>query len=111
MTRDLEIDRMSPPELLKSWETCVEDAMRAKISVEDELTKGVRANVCSLLLCPFLPSSLTNVYILQTDYTKRTFDYEPFLKAYIQQLHEEGLLNPLLDRDENGKKRRVKAKG
>jgi len=111
MARDLEIDRMSPLELLKSWETCVEDAMRAKISVEDELTKGVRANVYSLLLFPFLPSSLTNVYILQTDHTKRTFDYEPFLKAYIQQLHEEGLLNPLLDRDENGKKRRVKAKG
>jgi ubiquitin carboxyl-terminal hydrolase L5 len=116
MTRDLEIGRMSPPELLKSWETCVEDAMRAKISVEDELTKGVRANVRSLLLCSlllllFLPPSLTNVHTLQTDHTKRTFDYEPFLKAYIQQLHEEGLLNPLLDRDENGKKRRVKAKG
>jgi len=58
MMRDLEIDRMSPPQLLKSWETCVEDAMRAKISVEDELTKGVRANVCSLLL--YIPSFFAN---------------------------------------------------
>lgn len=90
MMRDREIDGMSPPELLKAWETCVEDAMRAKISVEDELTKGVRAN---------------------TDHTKRTFDYEPFLKAYIRQLHEEGLLNPLLDRDDDGKKRKGRSKG
>jgi len=92
MMRDLEIDRMPPPDLLKAWETCVENAMRAKISLEDELAKGVRAN---------------------TDHVKRSFDYEPFLKAYIQQLHEEGLLNALLDRDDDGKKRRraAKAKG
>jgi ubiquitin carboxyl-terminal hydrolase L5 len=46
MGRDLDINGMSPPELLKSWEACVENAMRAKISLEDELAKGFRANVC-----------------------------------------------------------------
>jgi len=54
MMRDLEIDRMSPPDLLKAWETCVENAMRAKVSLEDELAKGFRANVC--LLYFFLPN-------------------------------------------------------
>jgi ubiquitin carboxyl-terminal hydrolase L5 len=45
---------------------------------------------------------------IQTDHTKRTFDYEPFIREYIQSLQQAGLLNPLLDRDSDGKKKRVR---
>jgi ubiquitin carboxyl-terminal hydrolase L5 len=37
---------------------------------------------------------------------KRTFDYEPFLKAFVTELHNQGLLNPILNLDDNGRKRK-----
>ena len=46
MDRDLEIFKMTPNELVSAWETCIQNGMRAKIVVEDELAKGMRANVC-----------------------------------------------------------------
>ncbi|PPQ78899.1 hypothetical protein CVT25_002386, partial [Psilocybe cyanescens] len=48
-----------------------------------------------------------------TDHVKRTFDYEPFVREYLSRLRQEALLNPLLDRDEEGrkvKKTKTKAK-
>lgn len=44
---------------------------------------------------------------MQTEHIKRTFDYEPFIKEYIRCLQREGLLDALLDRDNDGKKRRA----
>lgn len=44
----------------------------------------------------------------QTDHVKRTFDYDPFIKECIRRLHQEGLLNALLDRDQYGRKNRNK---
>ncbi|KAF8063528.1 ubiquitin C-terminal hydrolase [Lyophyllum atratum] len=92
MSRDLEILDMSEEEVVPAWETCMQNAVRANVAVEDELIKAARAN---------------------TDHIKRTFDYEPFLKTFVERLQAEGLLNPLLGRDEDGKKikdRTIKAK-
>ncbi|RDB24082.1 Ubiquitin carboxyl-terminal hydrolase isozyme L5 [Hypsizygus marmoreus] len=90
MARDLDIMNMPDPELLPAWETCIRSAIRANITVEDEMAKAERANV---------------------DHIKRTFDYEPFFRAFVERLHVEGLLNPLLDLDEDGKKIRKGAAG
>lgn len=49
MKRDIEILKMTPNDLLSAWETCIQNGMRAKITVEDELAKGMRANVSDLL--------------------------------------------------------------
>ena len=40
----------------------------------------------------------------QTDHVKRTHDYEPFIKGFIESLYHGGLLYALLDRDNDGKK-------
>ncbi|KAF8890508.1 hypothetical protein CPB84DRAFT_1749049 [Gymnopilus junonius] len=90
-TRDIEISRMEDEgELIKAWESCMRDANRARVGLEDELTKGVRAN---------------------TDHIKRTWDYEPFIREFLHRLHREGLLFPLLDRDADGRKKRGPKKG
>jgi ubiquitin carboxyl-terminal hydrolase L5 len=60
LERDMKLLRMPKEELTGAWEGCVRAGMRAKVVVEDELWKGVRANVscyCSFgfslgLLCP-----------------------------------------------------------
>ncbi|KAG2002615.1 ubiquitin C-terminal hydrolase, variant 2 [Coprinopsis cinerea AmutBmut pab1-1] len=85
MERDIEIMAMSQGELVTAWNSCVRNIRKAVIVLEDELSKGRRTN---------------------TEHINRTFDYEPFFKAFITALHNEGHLNPLLDLDENGKKRR-----
>ncbi|KAF8887016.1 hypothetical protein CPB84DRAFT_1528446 [Gymnopilus junonius] len=128
-TRDIEISRMEDEgELIKAWESCMRDAIRARVGLEDELTKGVRANVsvpfftCKMvyyiLFCFYSPSSfllppsyLHVTYYSQTDHIKRTWDYEPFIREYLQRLHREGLLFPLLDRDADGRKKRGPKKG
>ncbi|KAH9475453.1 Ubiquitin carboxyl-terminal hydrolase 2 [Psilocybe cubensis] len=76
--------------LAREWEKCVRDGIRAKIALEDEIVKGVRAN---------------------TDDIKRTFDYDPFIRAYLAHLKDEQLLYPLLGRDEEGRKVRVGGAG
>lgn len=46
MERDREILEMgSEEQLLRAWEECVKSAMRAKVAVEDELTKAQRDHV------------------------------------------------------------------
>ncbi|KAH0580348.1 hypothetical protein H2248_001851 [Termitomyces sp. 'cryptogamus'] len=95
MDASLRIQNMPEVELIPAWETCVRDAVRANINVEDELSKAIRAN---------------------TDHIKRTFDYEPFLKMFVERLQAEGLLNPLMGREEDGLKiksppRTAKTKG
>ncbi|KAJ6621875.1 hypothetical protein B0H10DRAFT_2214921 [Mycena sp. CBHHK59/15] len=92
MTRDLEIFEMPERALANAWEQCVRDAMRAKISLEDEITKALRAN---------------------TEHIKRTHDYEPFLKEFVARLQNEGLLDPLLDvnNDAANEGKRVKLNG
>ncbi|PPQ70881.1 ubiquitin C-terminal hydrolase [Gymnopilus dilepis] len=85
--RDIEISNIcSSEELIKAWETCIRDATRAKVGVEDEVVKAERAN---------------------TDHIKRTFDYEPFIREFLRSLHKEGLLFPLLDRDADGRKKKA----
>jgi ubiquitin carboxyl-terminal hydrolase L5 len=46
----------------------------------------------------------------QVDHVKRTHDYEPFLREYLLSLNKEGHLNPMLGRDEDGKKLPTKRK-
>ncbi|KAJ6525309.1 ubiquitin C-terminal hydrolase [Mycena vulgaris] len=91
MARDMEILEMPERALVGAWERCVRDAMKAKITLEDEVAKATRAN---------------------TEHIKRTFDYEPFLKEFVVCLQDEGLLEPLLDVNEEGKKgKRTKLNG
>lgn len=45
MDQDLKILQMPQKDLVSTWETCIQNGMRAKIAVEDELAKGMRANV------------------------------------------------------------------
>jgi ubiquitin carboxyl-terminal hydrolase L5 len=40
----------------------------------------------------------------KAEHLKRTFDYEPFFKQFVTELHNQGLLNPLLGLDDNGQK-------
>ncbi|KAJ7785555.1 hypothetical protein B0H14DRAFT_3506725 [Mycena olivaceomarginata] len=82
MTRDLEILEMPERALVPAWEQCVRDAVKAKVSVEDEVAKATRAN---------------------TEHIKRTHDYEPFLKEFVTCLQSEGLLEPLLDVNDEAK--------
>ncbi|GLB42764.1 putative ubiquitin carboxyl-terminal hydrolase, family 1 [Lyophyllum shimeji] len=83
MARNKEILDMHVEMLIPTWETCIQRAVRANVALEDEVAKAVRANA---------------------DHIKRTFDYEPFLKTFIERLRDDGLLNPLLGRDEEGNK-------
>ncbi|TFY56042.1 hypothetical protein EVG20_g9089 [Dentipellis fragilis] len=72
-----------PPEnLLTAWQECMHNVMQAKITVEDEISKAATEN---------------------SDMIKRTHDFEPFIREYISHLHQEGLLNPLLGRNDNGR--------
>ena len=50
MKRDLEILEIAPNDLVSAWETCIRNGMRAKIAVEDEIAKGIRANVGDFLI-------------------------------------------------------------
>ena len=116
MERDMKIMQMSQSELTLAWEACIRDLMAASVTLEDEIAKGSTANVSPLrhwLHTGFemtdrptfhLPALLT--FILKTDHIKRTFDYEPFLTQFITRLHNEGILNPLLDLDENGRRKK-----
>ncbi|KAF8227461.1 cysteine proteinase [Tricholoma matsutake] len=88
MEKDMEIMNMPEKDLISAWERCVQNGLRAKMAVDDEVMKGVRAN---------------------TDHLKRTFDYEPFFKEFVSRLQQEGLLNPLLGLDNDGNA--IKAKG
>ncbi|KAJ7134767.1 hypothetical protein C8R44DRAFT_870362 [Mycena epipterygia] len=91
MARDLEILEMPERALIGEWERCVRDAMKARVAVEDEVAKATREH---------------------TEHIKRTHDYEPFLKEFVVCLQNEGLLEPLLDVNDNGKKgKRVKLNG
>ncbi|KAF7365050.1 Ubiquitin carboxyl-terminal hydrolase isozyme L5 [Mycena venus] len=91
MARDLEILEMPERALVPAWEQCVRDAVKAKVAVEDEVAKATRAN---------------------TEHIKRTHDYEPFFKEFVTCLQDEGLLEPLLDVNDDAKKtKRVKLNG
>ncbi|KAG7095648.1 hypothetical protein E1B28_006370 [Marasmius oreades] len=77
LTADMNILRETDPqELTKMYERAVKECLSAKIVVEDELTKG---KTC------------------QIDHVKRTHDYEPFLCEFVKCLHEEGLVDALID--------------
>lgn len=49
---------------------------------------------------------LRNVKLSSTkaEHIKRTWDYEPFFREFMTELHNQGQLNPLLGLDENGRK-------
>ncbi|EIN09392.1 hypothetical protein PUNSTDRAFT_67152 [Punctularia strigosozonata HHB-11173 SS5] len=74
---------MSENRLVDAWQDCVSEAVPAKIAAEDELTKA---------------------YQTHTEQVKRTHDYEPFIHGFITCLHRDHLLNPLIGRDEDGKR-------
>jgi ubiquitin carboxyl-terminal hydrolase L5 len=59
------------------------------------------------------PPSLFFSQKFQTEHIKRTHDYEPFLKEFVVCLQNEGLLEPLLDvnDDAKAKAKRVKLNG
>ena len=106
LEKDMAILDMPVRSLIGAWEDCVRAAMPAKIAVEDEIAKSIQEHVNGIpsimkLICVLIsPCSST----IQTDHVKRTHDYEPFLHEFLTSLHSEGLLNPMLGRDEDGKK-------
>ncbi|KAL0576892.1 hypothetical protein V5O48_005099 [Marasmius crinis-equi] len=81
-SRRLESDRKIIQErdsakLVKMYETAVKECLNAKVSVEDELTRGKG---------------------IETDCIKRTYDYEPFLCEFVKCLHAEGLVDALIEK-------------
>ena len=64
LQRNIEILRMSKEELRSAWEDCVRAGMRAKVGVEDELGKGVRANVSLFLFLFLFAGSLLVFFVL-----------------------------------------------
>ncbi|KAG6868894.1 hypothetical protein C0993_008192 [Termitomyces sp. T159_Od127] len=101
MDISLRIQNMPEEDLVPAWEACMRSAVRANVEVEDELSKATRANVCSLSFV-VVDMHVNGELDVQTEHMKRTFDYEPFLKAFMGQLQAEGLLNPLMGREEDG---------
>ncbi|KAF9530076.1 hypothetical protein CPB83DRAFT_789076 [Crepidotus variabilis] len=85
MNRQIELMELPSSSRPLRWATCVQNAMRIRTVLEDEINKAAKSN---------------------TDHVKRTHDYEPFIQAYIERLHDEGMLNALLDRDNDGRKKR-----
>ena len=64
LQRNIEILRMPQEELRSAWEDCVRAGMRAKVGVEDELGKGVRANVSLFLFLFLFAGSLLVFFVL-----------------------------------------------
>ncbi|KAF8492513.1 hypothetical protein JB92DRAFT_3237349 [Gautieria morchelliformis] len=85
---------MNDLQLPDEWNSVMQAGTHAKRAVEEEVEKGLRAH---------------------TDQIKRTFDYAPFIRQYLLCLKDEGLLNPLLGLDDDGKKilavKQTKSKG
>ncbi|KAI0037671.1 hypothetical protein FA95DRAFT_1613995 [Auriscalpium vulgare] len=69
---------ISANQLASAWDACVENAVRANVAVEDEVTKGFTA---------------------QKEHIACTFDYEPFIKAFLTELCKDGTL---FNRNKNG---------
>ncbi|KAH9942641.1 cysteine proteinase [Amylocystis lapponica] len=77
MERELAVLEMPARGLPGAWEACVRGALPEKIAVEDEVARAREAH---------------------TEHVSRTFDYAPFITAFITCMHEEGLLEPALNR-------------
>jgi ubiquitin carboxyl-terminal hydrolase L5 len=45
LKQDMEIMNMPEKDLIPAWERCMQNVLRAKVAVEDEVTKGIQANV------------------------------------------------------------------
>jgi hypothetical protein len=45
LKKDVEIMDMPADSLIPAWESCVRDALRAKVALEDEVMKGAQAHV------------------------------------------------------------------
>jgi ubiquitin carboxyl-terminal hydrolase L5 len=50
LKKDMEILDMPVDSLISAWERCIQDALRAKVALEDEVMKGARAHVSTDLL-------------------------------------------------------------
>ncbi|XP_006457111.1 hypothetical protein AGABI2DRAFT_212373 [Agaricus bisporus var. bisporus H97] len=85
MLRDLEFSEMSQDELKSTWQTVIRNAIQSKSALQDEVMRRTQED---------------------TDHVKRTFDYEPFIKGFVTELHNQGLLNPILNLDDNGRKKK-----
>ncbi|PBL04020.1 hypothetical protein ARMGADRAFT_1096175 [Armillaria gallica] len=66
---------MDQDDLWHAWEQCISNAMKAKVAVEEKMTKARRD---------------------YTDHVKRTHDYESFFIEFLICLKDEGLLIGLL---------------
>jgi len=75
LEKDLAILEMPARNLVGAWEHCIQEAIPAKIAVEDELVKPRDA---------------------YTERMKRTCDYEPFIREFVECCHREGLLENVL---------------
>jgi ubiquitin carboxyl-terminal hydrolase L5 len=101
MHSDITILGMPQEQLPNLWSDCVRSAASARLAVEDEIVKEMRAEVS--LLRWFWIRVIANCPKFQTEHVKRTHDYEPFIREIVSRLHDEGLLNPILGLDNEGK--------
>ncbi|KAF5350910.1 hypothetical protein D9758_010490 [Tetrapyrgos nigripes] len=83
--RDMSILTMSAVgELCSEWEETVKNVVKAKVDLEDELSRAKRDH---------------------SEHLKRTHDYEPFLAEFVRCLENEDLLDDLLDLRFGGRKK------
>lgn len=100
MQRDIEFMEMPRDVLVLTWQTVVRDAIRARSTLEDEVSKRVQVQVSRAVTSKAFESNSCS----KTEHLKRTFDYEPFIKAFVTELHNQGLFYPILGLDDGGRK-------
>ncbi|KAI0310594.1 hypothetical protein OF83DRAFT_1088265 [Amylostereum chailletii] len=86
---------LSEDELVPAWTACMQEAIRAKVGVDDELSKSMNASKV----------------FGQDDHIRRTWDYAPFVQEFIKEAQEQGLLDALLDLEDGDGKAHVAAPG
>ncbi|KAI0739428.1 cysteine proteinase [Daedaleopsis nitida] len=89
MSKELSVLEMPERNLVHAWESCVRNALSAKVAVEEEVAKAQST---------------------QTDHVKRTFDYEPFIREFITSMQNAGLLQGALESRAAGSPTKTKTK-
>lgn len=102
MEKQIAILDMAERSVPRAWEACINAALSAKIAVEEEIEKAKNSHVGPILLTSTELLSMPTICVChQTDHIQRTFDYEPFIKEFITCMHNEGILEAVLEDDLN----------
>ncbi|PAV15016.1 cysteine ase [Pyrrhoderma noxium] len=80
MNTKVSIMNMPGEQVIDTWKTCVDKLLSAKTSVEGEIREAMQ---------------------IQNENIKRTHDYDPFIRAFLTALNEEGLLSECIHNAQN----------